>query len=191
LSTTKLQNVQISALKDLSPRKALLTILGLSAVIFGFLIWLVYFKQAANYSSEFIGNLAAVNAFWNFITTVFLLLGYREIKRRNFDKHLKYMFAALGASSLFFIGYVVYHAFHGETKFLAQGIIRPVYFFVLISHIVLSAISVPLILSSFYFSLAGKFESHRKVSRWTFPLWLYVSVTGVMIFVMLKIFNTQ
>jgi putative membrane protein len=189
LSTTQLQNVQISALKDLSPRKALTVILGLSAVIFGFLIWLVYYKQAANYSSELIGNLGAVNAFWNFVTTVFLLMGFREIKRRNFDKHLKYMFAALAASSLFFIGYVVYHAFHGETKFMAEGIIRPVYFFVLISHIVLSAVSVPLILTSFYLSLAGKFEKHRIVSRWTFPLWLYVSVTGVVIFAMLKIFT--
>ena len=189
MSTTQLQNVQISALKNLSTRKALSVILGLSAVIFGFLIWLIYFKSKSDYSMEFIGNLAAVNAGLNAITTVFLLLGFREIKRRNFDAHLRYMFAALGASSLFLISYVVYHYFHGDTKFLAQGAIRPVYFFVLISHIVLSAVSVPLILTSFFKALSGNFASHRKISRWTFPIWLYVSVTGVMIFAMLKIFN--
>jgi putative membrane protein len=72
---------------------------------------------------------------------------------------------------------------------MGEGFIRPIYFFILISHIILSVFVVPLVLSSFYFSLSGKFKTHKKVSRWTFPIWLYVSVTGVVVFFMLKIWG--
>ena len=99
------------------------------------------------------------------------------------------MVAATGTSLLFLVGYILYHYFHGESRFLGQGFIRPVYFFVLISHIVLSAVQVPLILLTHLFAWTGKFSSHRKVARWTFPVWLYVSTTGVAIFAMLRIFN--
>ena len=97
--------------------------------------------------------------------------------------------AAMGASALFLVSYLVYHGVHGDTKFVGQGIVRPIYFFVLITHIVLSAVTLPLVFSSFFFSLSGRFPAHKKVSKATAPLWLYVSVTGVLVFAMLKIWN--
>ena len=99
------------------------------------------------------------------------------------------MLGALVCSTLFLISYVVYHNFHGDTKFTGQGLVRPIYFFILISHIVLSAVVVPMILTSLYLALAGRLATHKRVSRYTFPIWLYVSVTGVLIFAMLKAFS--
>ena len=99
------------------------------------------------------------------------------------------MSAALVSSALFFCSYTVYHYFHGDSKFMGTGGVRPVYFFVLISHILLSVAVVPMILTSLYLSLSGRLATHKRVSRWTLPVWLYVSVTGVLIFAMLKIWN--
>lgn len=180
--------IQISALRSVSSAKALRLILLLSAAVFAFLVWLVYFKRPTGHSDGMIAHLPAVNAFLNGLSSVFLVAGLVAIKRRNYERHMRFMFAALGSSALFFISYVVYHHFHGDTKFAGAGFVRPVYFFILISHIALSAVAVPMILLSFYLSLAGKLTLHRKVSRYTFPIWLYVSVTGVLIFVMLKAF---
>jgi putative membrane protein len=100
------------------------------------------------------------------------------------------MLSALGSSAMFFVGYVVYHSFHGDTKFAGAGGVRPVYFLVLITHIVLSAVVVPMILTSLYLALSGRLATHKRVARWTLPIWLYVSVTGVVIFVMLKAYNS-
>jgi len=111
------------------------------------------------------------------------------IRRRDVATHARRMLGALASSSLFLVSYIVYHAVHGDTKFLGQGAIRPVYFVVLISHIVLSAIVLPLIFSSLYFSLSGRFQTHRTVSRYTLPIWLYVSVTGVLVFALLRIYG--
>jgi putative membrane protein len=157
--------------------------------VLGFLVWLVYFRQAEAYTSEIIASLAGVNAVFNSLSAVFIVLGYIAIRRRQFRRHTYLMLGALASSTLFFVCYVIYHKFHGETKFLAQGPVRPVYFFVLISHIVLSGVSVPLILMSFYLSLAGKLALHRRVSKWTLPIWLYVSVTGVVVYLMLQYLN--
>ena len=91
-------------------------------------------------------------------------------------------------SALFFISYVVYHNYHGDTKFTGTGPVRPLYFFILITHIVLSAVVVPMILLSFFLALSGRLAAHSRLSRYTFPVWLYVSVTGVLVFAMLKVF---
>ena len=96
------------------------------------------------------------------------------------------MLGATASSAFFLIGYVTYHYFHGDTKFTGLGWIRPVYFSILISHIGLSIVSLPLIFAALWFALTGQFHSHRRVARWTFPVWLYVSVTGVLVFVLLK-----
>lgn len=176
-------------LEQISAKKAIAFILGLSVLAAVFLFWLIYFKEGAEAPVPWIKNLSAVNAGLNSISTILLLMGFREIKRHNFQKHMKYMLGAFLTSALFLVSYVVYHHFVGDTKFMGEGTIRYIYFFILISHIVLSVFVVPLILSSFYFSLSGKFKTHRKVSRWTFPIWLYVSVTGVMVFFMLKIWG--
>jgi putative membrane protein len=178
----------VRALEGIDARKALGLILAVSAAALLFLVWLIYFKAPAAAQVAWVSNLSAVNAALNSLSTVFLLLGFREIRARNFAKHMRFMIAAFITSALFLVSYIVYHHFVGDTPFTGQGFIRPVYFFILISHIVLSIFVVPLVLSSFLFAFSGKFSTHRKVSKWTFPIWLYVSVTGVMVFFMLKFF---
>jgi len=179
----------VRALEGIDARKALGLILAVSAAALLFLVWLIYFKAPAATEVAWVSNLSAVNAALNSLSTVFLLLGFREIRARNFAKHMRFMISAFITSALFLVSYIVYHHFVGDTPFTGQGFIRPVYFFILISHIVLSIFVVPLVLSSFLFAFSGKFSTHRKVSKWTFPIWLYVSVTGVMVFFMLKFFR--
>ena len=179
----------VRALEGIDARKALGLILAVSAAALLFLVWLIYFKAPAAAQVAWVSNLSAVNAALNSLSTVFLLLGFREIRARNFAKHMRFMISAFITSALFLVSYIVYHHFVGDTPFTGQGFIRPVYFFILISHIVLSIFVVPLVLSSFLFAFSGKFSAHRRVSKWTFPIWLYVSVTGVMVFFMLKFFG--
>ncbi len=177
------------ALEGIDARKALGLILAVSVAALLFLVWLIYFKGPAAAEVAWVSNLSAVNAALNSLSTVFLLLGFREIRARNYAKHMRFMISAFVTSALFLVSYIVYHHFVGDTPFKGQGFIRPVYFSILISHIVLSIFVVPLVLSSFLFAFSGKFSTHRKVSKWTFPIWLYVSVTGVMVFFMLKLFG--
>ncbi|MDP9172678.1 MAG: DUF420 domain-containing protein [Planctomycetota bacterium] len=183
------KSLQLAAFQSVGIGKALAAILALSLLVLGFLVWLVYFKPAAGYTSAVIVQLPALDATFNALSTVFLILGYIAIKQRREARHMKFMFAALTSSALFFVSYVVYHNSHGDTKFAGTGGIRPVYFCILISHIILSAVVVPLILTSFFTALAGRFGLHRRISVITFPIWLYVSVTGVLVFAMLKIYN--
>jgi putative membrane protein len=182
------QPVQIPALRAASSARALVFIMLFSAAVVAFLFWLLYFKPSQGYSSRIIGALPAVNATLNGISSLLLICGFVAIRRRKIAMHLRFMFAALISSTLFFISYVVYHNLQGDTTFTGVGIIRRIYLSILISHISLSVIAVPLILTSFYLSLSGRLAAHRKLSRFTFPIWLYVSVTGVLIFTMLKLF---
>ena len=178
--------MQIAALKQVSPRQAVTVILGVSAAALALLIGVIYGHGRAAGAPEWVGWLPAVNAFLNATSAVFLVLAGLAIRRRDVAAHARRMLGALASSSLFLVSYIVYHAVHGDTKFTGQGAVRPVYFVVLISHIVLSAVVLPLIFSSFFFSLSGRFPQHRKISRYTYPVWLYVSATGVLVFAMLR-----
>ncbi|AUN96733.1 DUF420 domain-containing protein [Bacteriovorax stolpii] len=171
--------------------KTVFAIIGLlSAAVIGFLFWLIYFKTGASVGDNgWVSSLPAVNAFLNALTAIFLVTGYYAIKTNDRELHIRLMLAATLTSACFLVSYVTYHHFQGDTKFLAQGWIRPVYFFILITHILLSIVQVPLILTTLYLAFTKKFQKHKKVARYTFPIWLYVSVTGVLIFVILKWFN--
>ncbi len=160
-----------------------------SLLIIGFLFWLIYFKTASVHSLSWVGELPALNAFLNALTATFLITGYRFIKKGEKEKHKILMLLATFSSALFLCSYITYHHFHGDTKFIATGSIRIMYFGILISHILLSIVQVPLILITLYLAFAEKFVRHRTFARITFPIWLYVSVTGVLIFVFLKWFN--
>lgn len=179
----------IDLLKDISLTRAIGVIVLISSVAFGFLVWLIYYKGGSDYSSNLITSLPALNALLNSTSTVLLLFGYRAILQRNFSRHMNFNLTAFVTSTFFLISYVIYHNFHGSTPFTGQGIIRPVYFFILITHIILSALVMPMILTSFYLAFAGKLKLHRKVSKVTLPVWLYVSVTGVMIYFMLRAYG--
>ena len=159
-----------------------------SAVALGFLFWLLVWRQASPTGAD-LRFLPAVNASFNAMAAALLSLGFVFIKQGKAHLHKYAMVGAFAMSGLFLVSYVVYHYTHGDTKFVGQGIVRPIYFFVLITHVVLSAVTLPLVFSSFFFSLSGRFPAHKKVSKATAPLWLYVSVTGVVVFAMLKIWN--
>jgi putative membrane protein len=189
MSETQSINYELPAVRALGAARAVALIGAVSVGVVGFLFWLIYFKPAAAHASNVVPMLPTLNATLNAIASVCLIAAYRAIRRRRVTTHIRWIVAALVASTLFFVSYVVYHNFHGDTKFLGRGIIRPIYFLILISHIVLSAIVVPMILTSLYLSLSGRLHAHRRVSRWTFPIWLYVSMTGVVIFILLKVFN--
>ena len=181
---------QFAPLRSVNLTAALSLALALSTGVCSFLVWLVYFKGGVAHQSAVIASLPFVNAVLNSFSAAFLVSGYVAIRQGNWRRHMRWMFAALATSSLFFVSYVVYHNFQGDTKFTTPGAIRYVYFSILVSHIILSAVVVPLILLSFFLALSGRLAAHRKLSRYTLPIWLYVSVTGVLVFLMLKVFNS-
>jgi putative membrane protein len=180
---------QTPVLRSVSGAKAAAIIAIASASVLAFLFWLLYFKPASHVASSLIPVLPAVNACFNAASALLLIGAYVAIRNRKIALHMQLIFAALGSSTCFFISYVVYHSFHGDTKFAGVGGIRPIYFLILISHILLSAIVVPMVLTTLYLALSGKFLIHRRLARFTFPVWLYFSATGVAIFVMLKLYN--
>lgn len=132
-----------------------------------------------------ISDLPTLNAILNSISAILLTIGYGFIKQKNRNAHRLCMISAFVTSSLFLISYLVYHYNVGSVRFQGQGVVRTVYFTILLTHTVLAAVIVPLIFVTFARALKGKFDRHRRIARWTLPLWLYVSVTGVVVYLML------
>lgn len=130
-------------------------------------------------------DLPAINASLNAIATVLLGSGYVAIKRGNKELHKKLMISALAVSAAFLACYLVYHYHAGSRPFPELGWIKTVYLLILVPHIILAAIMVPMILKTFWHAFRGEWESHKKIARWTFPIWMYVSLTGVVIYLML------
>jgi uncharacterized membrane protein YozB (DUF420 family) len=132
-----------------------------------------------------IADLPALNASLNATAAVLLVIGYILIRRGDRRRHKAVMLAAFSTSTLFLISYVVYHANVGSKRFEGQGPIRLVYFAILITHVILAAAIVPLSLITLTRALRNRFDKHRRIARWTLPIWLYVSVTGVIVYLML------
>jgi uncharacterized membrane protein YozB (DUF420 family) len=119
------------------------------------------------------------------VSGVLLVCGYTLMRLRRIELHRAFMIAAFAMSSLFLICYLVYHAQVGSVPFPRQGFVRPLYFTILITHVVLAATVPPLAIVSMTRGLQGRYPQHRRIARWTFPIWLYVSVTGVLVYVLL------
>lgn len=132
-----------------------------------------------------ISSLPHLNAILNATSALLLLSGFRFIKRGNVRAHRNCQVAAVATSALFLVSYLTYHYYHGSTRFTGQGIVRPIYFAILISHTILAVVIVPLILITIYRAARADFVRHRRIARWTLPLWLYVSITGVVVYLML------
>jgi uncharacterized membrane protein YozB (DUF420 family) len=132
-----------------------------------------------------ISDLPALNATLNALSAVCLTLGYVFIKRRDRVNHMRAMLTALGTSAVFLVSYVIYHANVGSKPFPGHGAIRAVYLTILFTHVVLAAVILPMALVTARRGLRGRFDRHVPLARWTLPLWMYVSVTGVVIYVML------
>ena len=129
--------------------------------------------------------LPTVNASLNALSAVLLACGWRFIRRREISKHRACMLAAFGSSALFLTSYLVYHAEVGSVPYRGQGVTRTIYYVILLTHVVLAAAILPLALITLSRALANRFDRHKQIARWTLPIWLYVSVTGVVIYVML------
>lgn len=130
-------------------------------------------------------DLPLLNALLNSTSTVFLILGYVFIRQKKKVLHKKMMFTALATSTLFLISYLIYHYSVGSVKFTGQGSVRTVYFTILITHTILASAVPPLAIITLVRALRERFDRHKVIARWTLPIWLYVSVTGVIIYIML------
>jgi len=130
-------------------------------------------------------DLPAVNATLNGISGILLVIAYALIRARRIEQHRKVMIAAFAASSLFLVCYVVYHTQVGSVRFTRQGFVRPIYFTILVTHVVLAAVVLPMAIITLSRGLKGRYAHHRRIARWTFPIWLYVSITGVLVYVLL------
>jgi putative membrane protein len=170
-----------------STRPAIAAILAISAAATVFLFWLIYVHPATDASSARFAFLPALNALLNGLSATALLIGYIFIRARRIAAHRAAMITAFGFSTLFLVSYILHHALHGDVRYPVHAALRSVYLPLLASHILLAIAALPLILATFFFSLSGRIPQHRKVARWTFPLWLYVSVTGVVTYVMLRL----
>ncbi len=129
--------------------------------------------------------LPALNACLNLTSATMLLIGRSKIKKGDRAGHRAYMLRAVGFSTAFLVSYLVYHFFHGSTAFTGTGIARTFYFTLLLSHTILAVANVPLVGVALYHALGSRFERHKRVVRWTYPVWVYVSITGVIIYLML------
>jgi uncharacterized membrane protein YozB (DUF420 family) len=134
---------------------------------------------------DYISFLPHLNAVLNSTSALLLLAGFRFIRRGQIFAHRNCQVSAVITSTLFLISYLTYHYHHGATRFAGQGLVRPLYFTILITHTILAVVIVPLIVVTLYRAARGDFIRHRRIARWTLPLWLYVSVTGVIVYLML------
>lgn len=132
-----------------------------------------------------ISDLPTLNAILNSASAILLVTGYSFIRRKNISAHRACMVSAFATSTLFLISYLVYHFNVGSVGFQGQGAVRLIYFAILLTHTVLAAVVVPMVLLTLARALKGRFDRHRAIARWTFPVWLYVSVTGVIVYLML------
>jgi putative membrane protein len=165
---------------------AIAAIFVISAAASLFLFWLIYVHPAAATGAQY-AFLPAMNAVFNGLAATALLIGYTFIRAHRIKQHRASMITAFVFSTLFLVGYIAHHALHGDVRYPLHAALRTFYLGLLASHIVLAVIALPLVLVTFFFSLSGRIPQHRRIARWTFPLWLYVSVTGVATYVMLRL----
>ena len=165
--------------------KARVFIIAVSAIVFGIIVSLGRVKLDVQLGfDEHI--FAKINAAINSTVSVLLLLGLIAVKSKKYLLHKRIMLTAIILSCLFLVSYICHHLFTGETKFGSEGTIRYVYYFILGTHIILAAIILPFILFTAYRSMIGEFARHKKLARITWPIWLYVAITGVIVYVMIS-----
>jgi putative membrane protein len=174
-----------------TPPSVIISIVGISAAASLFLAWIVYYHQPVDVSGTHLAFLPALDAILNALCATFLVIGFRFIRRGQITAHRNSMFAAFVVSSVFLVAYVANHILHGDMLFPASHpSARLIYLWaLLLPHILGAVVCLPLILITFFLSLTGRFPAHRRLARWTFPIWLYVSVSGVVVYAMLAAFR--
>jgi len=173
---------------DASARRVLLVSAAVGSAVCVVLLWLLYGRSIET-GHDRLEWLPAFNALCNALSATCLMAGFGAIRERRISTHKRWMLAAVGVSVLFLVGYVTHHAIHGDTKFGGTGAVRPLYFVLLASHVGLSVVALPMVLSTLWFAATRRFASHKRIARFTFPIWLYVSVTGVAVFLFLRAYR--
>ncbi len=174
-----------ASINDRPARLGMGGIVVVSALAIAFLLWLLYVHHAPDAFHDRLRFLPELNAILNGLSALALTIGFVFIRSRQIARHRAAMMTAFVFSSAFLVSYITNHWIHGDTLYPAANPMRPLYLTLLASHVLLSIIALPVVLITFFLSLSGRFAQHRKVARWTFPLWLYVSVTGVVVYLML------
>lgn len=171
----------------ISDRSFFWVVLGISLVIPAVVAALKFLPAEYRPNAAFAMHLPRLNAILNSLVSLSLISGYIAIRRfKNRDLHKGIMLTAFLLSAMFLISYVIYHTVMPSTPYCGEGFMKVVYLTILASHIILAAIILPLVLYTIYFSTTGNFVKHKKIARWTFPLWLYVSITGVAVYVLIS-----
>jgi putative membrane protein len=170
-------------------KTARILIFTVSFVIFTAIAVLSRVKLEVNLGFD-VHVFARINAIINSIVSVVLVAAYIAIRQKRYIAHRNLMYGAILLSVLFLVSYIAHHLLAGDTRFGGDGAIRYIYFFILITHILLAAIILPFILFTAYRALTGEFDRHKKIARYTFPLWLYVSVTGVLVYLLISPYYT-
>jgi putative membrane protein len=173
--------------QQLSVRRVAIANGVISTLAIGFLVWLVYFHESTSVERSSSILMPALNAAFNATAAALLAAGLFAIKQGKRLLHKRLMLAALAASAAFLVNYILYHYTQGDTKFAGVGAVRLFYIPLLISHIVLSVVALPMILWTLFLALSERFALHKAWAKWTWALWMYVSVTGVLVFVMLHV----
>ena len=167
-----------------TPPAVIATILMVSALASALICYLVYFHAPSDVSGTHLRSLPLLNAVLNALSTIALVIGFAYIRSRAIMKHRAAMFTAFFFSSIFLVSYLLNFTLHGETHFNRLSAWWPFYWKLLVTHIFCSVLALPLILITFFLSLTGRFPAHKRLARYTFPIWLYVSVTGVIVYLM-------
>ena len=157
-----------------------------SAVALAVLAYLLLLRGGSQGGQESLAFMPAVNAAFNGLSALLLTLGVMAIRKKRVRQHRMLVIGAFASSLLFFAGYLAYHYVHGDTRYPGAGLSRSLYLVLLASHVILSIPVVPLCLAAFYYALTRRFDTHRRITRFLYPMWLYVSVTGVLVFFLLR-----
>ena len=173
-------------MNDVKQRNYTPWIVGLSIAVNVLVVILFFLPEYGGDVGFDITLFPLLNAVFNSFTFVFLVAALIFIKQKNIKLHKRFIFAAFTTTALFLVSYVTYHGLSEATTFGGEGLIRPIYFFILITHIILAAAIVPLALITVTRGLNMQVAKHRKIARWTMPLWLYVSITGVVVYLMIS-----
>ncbi|MGO1752650.1 MAG: DUF420 domain-containing protein [Psychroflexus sp.] len=158
------------------------TIITLSILVPIIVLVLMYLPERSNLLGVDVGTFPFFHAIINALTALLLIIGYRMILKQKRKQHQFFMMTAFALSVVFLVSYVISKISNDPVPYGGEGLLKGIYFFILITHIILSAIIVPLVLFTIYRAISGNFEKHKKIARWTFPIWLYVAITGVLVY---------
>ncbi|PRY04943.1 putative membrane protein [Pontibacter ummariensis] len=182
MNTVKANNKQAATAND----KKFLTLIAVLSVLIPIVVAVLFFMPKAGDSQVDVSYLPGFHAILNSLTAIALLIGYYNIKKQNVKGHRGAMLAAFGLSAIFLVSYVTYHFLGERTVYGGDGALKYIYYFILLTHIVLAVVIVPLVLLSVYYGISNQLDRHKRISKWTFPVWLYVAVTGVLVYLMIS-----